>query len=879
MKNIRPIFSRPFLLILFSCAFQICFAQKNPQTIAKEYQKKIDAAKTPEEKMRLAKELQEILLPNELKPQSTNDLAKETAIRQEYISKIQAAKTAEEKSILFKEMQQKLGQPADPNKPISSSTIQQIVKANDQLYQVDYSYTLTAENSGSFGGKECGEANCRESCNGSDRIMLSGRFVSKMSKNYGFWKLAGIGDSLQNFTANGSGESVGNGICTQNKCGDKGTWEIKTTKKVEYSIARKEERIANFNYDLYSKDWQISIEVPSTTTTNKIGCDGASSQTNAGSFIIGAASSNSSYSIKEEKENILRIQGTEVIENIGDNCHCTQKTTIILVVTISPYKKKDEKYEAIILPTSQTPIAGYENWIPIGPAMDGKGGEPDKGNTLYFKVVVREKQDTTKIYTKPYNIKFELSSSKNPGYASNYPAYTENPNIEDDLKFDDETINSPAFLNITNNIAQTTEFGVNAILCIRSYDYGSYGSLNANVILSENDELLQASPYYDKNLIGISIPFDLNSNHIADKWEKDEGILNKNVASNWDEDELPNNGNNGDDIVVFDEYRGFYLENDKTKEYLRLKANRKEIITYPVSTSRKKEVLAEGTKLYEKVTSIDGKPGIKTFTINAYNNMEGYVARNGEIESQFRKWINYNSPLKEHISTVIPLWAFGQHTLTKVDSLLLLKQYSEETVKNLMHRGEASTFNLSNIPIGKGNYYPREVDYILFRLEYANDVFKKMFDWFRPFCGKTDSCYANIDRHIKHASEKYRAPIDNQTPIGQILKDNYEVIFDNFLRWTVPHELGHATKIHHHNVQDPDPINNNAYYKGERNCPMRYWASTDIPFPDCERNWDWYIMALSNTWDPSTMVTPDKIPMLFCTKSDDCWRQLSLKKK
>jgi len=58
----------------------------------------------------------------------------------------------------------------------------------------------------------------------------------------------------------------------------------------------------------------------------------------------------------------------------------------------------------------------------------------------------------------------------------------------------------------------------------------------------------------------IRIPYDQNRNHIADQWEKEMGILKKNLAANSDDDDKPtdlNKNYTGDGYTAYEEYRGF----------------------------------------------------------------------------------------------------------------------------------------------------------------------------------------------------------------------------------------------------------------------------------------------------------------------------------
>ena len=125
-------------------------------------------------------------------------------------------------------------------------------------------------------------------------------------------------------------------------------------------------------------------------------------------------------------------------------------TTIKLTAMIG-YTPKE--YEALIMPINWD----YEKWIPKGPKVTG--ADDAKGDrTRKFKIVVREKLDTTKLYPGSYTVTWGLSDvSKYLGFCNNYPKY-DNPITDPDLKFDDTMKTEIEFEhNTTDDYAKTVK--------------------------------------------------------------------------------------------------------------------------------------------------------------------------------------------------------------------------------------------------------------------------------------------------------------------------------------------------------------------------------------------------------------------------------------
>ena len=136
----------------------------------------------------------------------------------------------------------------------------------------------------------------------------------------------------------------------------------------------------------------------------------------------------------------------------------------------------------------------------------------------------------------------------------NWPPYAQSKTTPD-LKIDRKT--NPTLDPASDGQSATTlKSGESATVTITSYDWGAYGHLTATAILDNNEGEItahvQGGEKYD-----LTIPKDDNGNHIADFWEKTHAGGNAEA----DDDEQPHgNGDHGDGLSLYEEYRGFHVQ-------------------------------------------------------------------------------------------------------------------------------------------------------------------------------------------------------------------------------------------------------------------------------------------------------------------------------
>lgn len=100
---------------------------------------------------------------------------------------------------------------------------------------------------------------------------------------------------------------------------------------------------------------------------------------------------------------------------------------------------------------------------------------------------------------------------------------------------------------------------------LKAKDYGAYGKLQCEVLLDGKWRNAKASGAESQN-----VPYDANDNHIADAWEKQEGVTG--YPDTWDEAEVEGQTAKGDGLSLYSKYRGLRVDGGG---WTRLKAKEK----------------------------------------------------------------------------------------------------------------------------------------------------------------------------------------------------------------------------------------------------------------------------------------------------------------
>ena len=208
---------------------------------------------------------------------------------------------------------------------------------------------------------------------------------------------------------------------------------------------------------------------------------------------------------------------------------------------------KPQEVEAVIITPDD-----YENWKPEG----GKD-EETTGNDLQVKVRLQSKGKKDKDTQQKAKFKFELiDTTKEKGVCLNWPPDkaqdTYDLRIEQDKNKDLEVLDGKE-----GQKAKTKKNAFEAEVTISCFDWGAFARLKVTAILDDGSgsEVL-AYLDSDKSKHDLEIPKDADDNYIADVWEKMKGVYGS-YAEDDEESSPEGDGDAGDGLTLYEEYRGF----------------------------------------------------------------------------------------------------------------------------------------------------------------------------------------------------------------------------------------------------------------------------------------------------------------------------------
>ncbi len=260
---------------------------------------------------------------------------------------------------------------------------------------------------------------------------------------------------------------------------------------------------------------------------------------------------------------------SNTVSSSGTPPGCTGNTSTTLTTTVSvSIGGQPIVYDAILVPIGTMPSPGsgsnavgtYEQWLPEGPFFRNGAPVGTEGNSVTFRAELVEKgHEDQPISGVPFKVDYKLTSSSEPGIATNYPP-DGSGSTDPDLQFSTAMIDNENIETLTKDeLASTDSGGENVAAVIISYDYGSYGTLTAKVTLA-NGGMSYDAHLPDSTNTTIYLPKDYNNNHIADYWEDTSGVLNKNYAQKWDGLHYDGNSHDGDGLTIYEKYRGFLID-------------------------------------------------------------------------------------------------------------------------------------------------------------------------------------------------------------------------------------------------------------------------------------------------------------------------------
>ena len=206
-----------------------------------------------------------------------------------------------------------------------------------------------------------------------------------------------------------------------------------------------------------------------------------------------------------------------------------------------------EESEAEIIPPNE-----YASWVP-------KAGEDEQkpGNTLKVKARVHKKDDPKTTFYKKAKFKFQLVDvSKEKGVCLNWPNKKDSTDSFD-LKIEPE--NNDSLKVAGDGQSAESAMGLNeSTVTITAHDWAAYGKLKVTVVFDDGSGDT-AHVLGDSSKQELVIPKDDNDNHIADFWEKHYPGGASDPKT--DDDLTPiGNGDKGDGLSLFEEYRGFRVQ-------------------------------------------------------------------------------------------------------------------------------------------------------------------------------------------------------------------------------------------------------------------------------------------------------------------------------
>jgi hypothetical protein len=202
---------------------------------------------------------------------------------------------------------------------------------------------------------------------------------------------------------------------------------------------------------------------------------------------------------------------------------------------------------------------GYDGWRPTGGRKEtDPGSDPILGGSNVLRVNAALKTtDGTQLNVEANDITFKLTSvSHVPGVVGNWPPKG-SATTAADLTFDQSGGSTGAVssdgLTVTSP-ANVTEFGS----VIVPHDWGAYGVLQATADLPDGSTIT-GYLVTDPSVTNVLVPKRQQNSHIADSWKDLHNIsLDTPDADDSDNDPV-GDGQLGDGLTLYEEYRGFYM--------------------------------------------------------------------------------------------------------------------------------------------------------------------------------------------------------------------------------------------------------------------------------------------------------------------------------
>lgn len=218
--------------------------------------------------------------------------------------------------------------------------------------------------------------------------------------------------------------------------------------------------------------------------------------------------------------------------------------------------------EAVVIPAREYPV-----WLPTL-QLDQK--TPD--HPLIVTVALHQKGDPEKPARQKAKFKVELVDvSRGLGVCLNWPPKRQ-ANLDYDLMIEqDRNMDLKVACEdrgpkdrCAGLTAESFAFSDQAVVTISPFDWGAWGSLRVTASLEDGTTVTAHLDAPTKALLdgeqyALSIPRDNNRNHIADRME--DSYIGVGVLASDDGDaKPPGDGDGGDGLSLYEEYRGFRVQ-------------------------------------------------------------------------------------------------------------------------------------------------------------------------------------------------------------------------------------------------------------------------------------------------------------------------------
>lgn len=361
--------------------------------------------------------------------------------------------------------------------------------------------------------------------------------------------------------------------------------------------------------------------------------------------------------------------------------------------------------------------------------------------------------------------------------------------------------------------------GASRTIYVRAHDYGAFGKVSARIKVRER--FIEATSY-EVSGSSVNIPYDMNDNKIADKWEEDNRVFD--LPPDSDDDNLPmNQAVNGDGMTIYEEYRGFYeLLPDESIMHIRMDPNRKElfIIDDNFMLSQFSWQIATGIPIYRLNEQL------------VYGNLCG-----GPMESTpDYRLVNFCRNTQGGQK-----YAVNLVRINGIEDPYNLCGGDSDT--NYTGCSDIGPPKFANVTIVMPDRLRRYFELQRNRFEYMLSFNPSQTEFY--FSGLT------IDRATLNA---YMDVLNNPR--------KFNMLTEFMVRQNALHETGHACGIEHHSV----------VYNGSMECPMRYMNYLEeVMIFDA-----FYSEIFQTLYADGTELIVAENRWRFCTSGDNCWGKINV---